>query len=71
MKLEQKKKLLADVRKAARAVGQILDGPCTPAINDAFGKANAATLHNECLSALCGLCILEARLVAEIGTDNL
>ncbi len=69
MNTEQKKKLLQDVQDACRAVGRILDGPNTSSIS--LVRFNAKALHDECLSTLAGLCILEAALVAEIGTDNL
>ncbi len=59
MTTEHKKKLLADVRNAAHALGQIVDGGHDLG---AFGATNAERLRTDCIEALCGLGLLEAVL---------
>jgi len=62
MNTEQKKKLLADVQKAAHALGQVLDGGHDLSQLPTFSAANAAMLRDDCLKALGGLGVLEALL---------
>jgi hypothetical protein len=71
MNTEEKKNLLADVRDACRALGQILDGGHDLSGLSTFPRGNVATLRDQSMGALGGLCLLEALLVSEIGTDNL
>jgi hypothetical protein len=74
MNTEAKKRLLADARKAALALGPFLDGVDCPhdlsQLRD-FPAAWATTLHDGVFTALSGLYILIPQLEAEIGTDNL
>jgi len=71
MTIEKKKALLADVREASRALGRILDGGHDLSQLLRFSAANAKTLRDDSLAALCGLGMLDALLTSEIGTDNL
>ena len=71
MTTEKKKALLADAHDAIRALGRILDGGHDLSQLPTFPKAHAATLRDQSLGAMCGLSLLEAQLIAEIGTDNL
>jgi hypothetical protein len=72
MTTEQKKKLLADVHKAANAIAPFSgDGPYDLNQLDGFNKAWVATLREQSLGAMSGLYLLVAHLEAEIGTDNL
>ena len=71
MNTEQKKELLADVRKALHALGRIEDEPHDLSKLHTFGAANVKTLRDSSLTAMCGLSLLDAILNAEIGTDNL
>ena len=59
MTTEQKKKLLADVRSAAHALGRIVDGGHD---FSAFGTTNTERLRNDCIAVLAGLGLLEAVL---------
>jgi hypothetical protein len=68
MKTEQKKALLADVRRASHALGQILDGGHD---FSAFPVRNVETLRGRCIDAMAGLTMIDLQLTAEIGTDNL
>jgi hypothetical protein len=67
MNTEKKKALLADVRDASRALGRIVDGGHDLSLSADFEKQ----LRDSCLAAMAGLAILDARLLSEIGTDNL
>jgi hypothetical protein len=71
MTTEKKKALLADAQQAARALGRILDGGHDLSQLLTFPASHAETLKASSLTAMCGLSLLEARLTAEIGTDNL
>jgi hypothetical protein len=71
MTTKKKKALLADVRDAHGALGRILDGGHDLTQLLTFSTANAKTLRDDSLSALCGLAVLDALLTSEIGTDNL
>jgi hypothetical protein len=71
MNTEKKKALLADVRNACRALGRILDGGHDLSQLLTFSTASAETLRDSSLTALCGLALLDALLISEIGTDNL
>ncbi|HWF46588.1 MAG TPA: hypothetical protein VG168_06265 [Bryobacteraceae bacterium] len=68
MTTEKKKALLADVRDAGRALGRVLDGGHDLSH---FSPAYVTTLREQSLGAMAGLSLLEAKLTAEIGTDNL
>ncbi len=68
MTTEKKKALLVDVRDAGRALGRILDGGHDLS---QFSPTHVGTLRDSSLTAMCGLSLLEAQLVAEVGTDNL
>lgn len=70
MNTEKKKALLADVQKAMHALGRILDGGHDFS-QSTFPQAHVTTLRDQSLGALCVLGMLEARLLSEIGTDNL
>lgn len=70
MTTEDKKKLLADVRSATRALGRVLDGGHDLNQLTTFSK-NLELLRNDSTSTLAGLAMLDALLVSEIGTDNL
>jgi hypothetical protein len=71
MNTEKKKKLLADVRRACTALGQILDGGHDFTRLRSFPASSVAILLDGTHTALAGLATLETRLTAEIGTDNL
>jgi len=62
MNLEQKQKLLADVRRASRALGQIVDGGHDLSRLPSFNAANAERLKASSLDTLAGLALLEAIL---------
>ena len=71
MNTEKKKALLKDVRNASRALGRILDGGHDLSQLLTFSTKSAKILEDSSLTALCGLTMLDALLVSEIGTDNL
>lgn len=71
MNTDSKKKLLTDVSNASRALGRIFDGGHDLSQLLTFPIASADLLRDSSLSAMCGLAILKALLISEIGTDNL
>jgi len=62
MTTEQKKKLLADVRSAAHALGQIVDGGHDFSRLPSFNAASVERLKASSLDTLAGLALLEAVL---------
>jgi hypothetical protein len=69
MNTEQKKKLLADVRNAARALSLVVDSGHN--LDRVLNKTTVTTIREQSLATMSGLAILAAKLEAEIGTDNL
>jgi hypothetical protein len=71
MNTEKKKRLLADVRNAIRALGRMLDNDYDLSQILTFTTKSEEILRESSFTCLAGLALLDDTLIREIGTDNL